>query len=68
MTAAVRVGGGMAGGRAVAAANVAALEADAQMQPGSSLSEAVLAPVDGFGQLRDEHVIEVGAGGHWFTS
>ena len=38
--------------RVVAAADVAALEADAQMQPEAARREAVLAAVDRLGQLR----------------
>src|SRR3954454_18090163 len=63
--AALRVRGRMAVRRAGAAADVAALEADAQVDPLATAREAVLAAVDGVGQLEDLYVVEVAAGlGH----
>ena len=54
----------MAIGRVVTAADLAALEADSEMQPRGTDRQAVLAPGDGLGQLRDMNVIEVRADGH----
>jgi hypothetical protein len=51
-------------GRVVAAGDVTALEADPQMQPRVSLGEAVLAALDGLGELSDLDVVEMGALGH----
>src|SRR3954451_11108553 len=56
-----RVRGRVTVGRAVAAADVAALEADPQVDPLAAAGEAVLASVDGLGQLEDFHVVEMGA-------
>ena len=50
-------------GRVVAAADVAALEADAQVQPAAAGGQAVLAAGDGLGQLEDLDVVEVRAVG-----
>src|SRR4051794_14513348 len=61
---AARVRGRVAVGRAVAAADVAALEADAQVDPPRAHLQAVLAAVDGLRQLGDLDVLEVGADGH----
>jgi hypothetical protein len=43
---------------------VPALEADPQVQPLTSDGQAIDAAVDRLGQLGDEDVIEVRAGGH----
>jgi hypothetical protein len=60
MRAGVTVGG------VVAAADVAALEADPQVQPDAALAQAVLTAVDGSGQLGDRDRPEVSAGAaHW---
>jgi hypothetical protein len=47
--------------RAVAAADVAALQADPQMAPRAAGGEALLATLDRVGQLGQVHVVEVGA-------
>src|SRR4051794_10484959 len=60
----VVVRGRVAIGRGVAAADVPALQADAQVHPAAARGEAVLAAVHGVGQLAQEDVVEVGAGGH----
>ena len=44
-------------GRVVAAADVPAFQADAQMQPPTAGSEAVFASVDGLRQVGDQDVI-----------
>ena len=44
--------------------HLAALEADAQMQPAAAGGQAVLAAGNRLGELRDLDVIQVGAGGH----
>ncbi len=62
MTAPVGVRRGVAGGRAVAAAHVTALQADAEVKPGRSRGETVDAAVDGVGELRDSDVVQVRAG------
>jgi len=64
VTAGPAVRRGVAIGRVVAAADVAALQADAQVQPGVTRQQAVLAAIDGLGQLCDQDVVEVGASGH----
>lgn len=56
-----RVRAGMTIGRAVAAADPAALQADAQVQPGIASGQAVLAAGHRVGQLRDPDMVEVGA-------
>src|SRR4051794_15538005 len=64
MPAAVRVRGRVLVRRAVAAAHVAALEADAQVQPLAALAQAVLAAVGRLRQLGDLDRVQVRAGGH----
>src|SRR3954470_23196072 len=61
MAVGARVLAGMAARRAVAAADVAALQADPQVDPLAAARQAVLAAVDGLGQLEDLHVVEMGA-------
>ena len=51
-------------GRVVATADLAALEADSEMQPRVSRGQAILAARDGLGELGDVNVIEMGAGDH----
>ncbi len=55
MAGAVVVLGGVPAGRVVAAADMAALQADPQVQPDSAAGEALLAAVDGLRQLGDLH-------------
>jgi hypothetical protein len=62
MSAGPGVGAGMAVGRAVAAADLSALEADSQVQPGVAAGQAVLASVHRLGELGDPDVVEVSAG------
>ncbi len=57
------MGAGVAAGGVVAAADVPALQADAQVQPDAALAQAVLAAVDGGGQLGHGDGVQVGAGG-----
>jgi len=57
----VIVRGRVAVGGVVAAADVAALQADAQVQPLAAAGEAVLAAGDGLGQLGDQDLVEVAA-------
>ena len=57
------VAAGVAVGRVVAAADVAALQADAQVQPHAALAQAVLAAVDGLGELGDVDGVQMGADG-----
>ena len=64
VAAASSVGARVAVGRVVAAADLAALEADSQMQPWASRGQAILAARDGFRELGDVNVIEMCAGGH----
>src|SRR4029450_5529552 len=59
---AARVRARVRSGGAVAAADVAALQADPQVQPLAAAGEAVLAAVDGLGQLGDVDGVEGGAG------
>src|SRR4051812_6798893 len=59
-----RVRGRVLAGGVVAAADVAALEADARVEPRPAGREAVLAALDGLGQLEDLHGVEMGAGRH----
>ena len=66
MAAALGVGGGVPVGRVVAAADLAALEADPEMKPLAARGEAVLAALDGVGQFSDQNVVEMSAGGHGF--
>lgn len=54
----------MATWRVVAATHLAALEADPQVEPRASLFEAFLAPLDGFGKLKDLNAIYVSAASH----
>src|SRR6185312_11179697 len=44
-----------------------ALEADAQVDPAAAFGEALLAAVDGLGELGDVDVIEMGAGHQAFS-
>ena len=53
MAGAMRVSAGVVVGRAVATADLAALEADAQMEPEIARGQAVLATFDGGWKLRD---------------
>src|SRR3954452_7174534 len=55
------VGGGVLVGRVVAAADVPARQADAQVQPLAAGGEALLAAVDGLRELGDRDLVEVGA-------
>jgi hypothetical protein len=64
MPAAMRVRAGMAIGRVIAAADLAALQADAQMQPRFAAGQAVLAALDRLGQLHEANAVEMGARGH----
>src|SRR5215207_1102971 len=57
VTALVRVGGGMAVGRVVAAPDLSALEADPQMQPRVAHGQTLLTALDGLGQLLDLDLI-----------
>ena len=59
------VGGGVPVGRVVTAPHVTALEADPQVQPLAAGGEALLAAVDGLGQLGDVDVVEMGALAAW---
>ncbi len=56
---------GVTVGRVVAAADVPALQADAQVQPRVARAQAVLAAFDGLGQLGDEDLVEVRASRAW---
>ena len=47
-------------GRAVASPHLPALQTDPQMQPLTTAGQAVLAALDGFGELGDPDVIEMG--------
>jgi hypothetical protein len=49
-------------GRAVAAADLAALQADPQMQPLAAGRKALLAAFNGLRQFEDLHVFEMAAG------
>src|ERR1700733_11730146 len=60
----MEVCGGMPVGGIVTAADVAALQADAQVQPHAAFAQAVLAAVDAFGQLEHGDRVQVGAVGH----
>lgn len=64
MAAAACVSAGVTVGRVVAAADLAALQADAQMQPLASGGQALLAALDRLGQSGDPDVIEMSAGRH----
>src|ERR1700730_5951046 len=55
------VRGRMAVGRVVAAADVAASEADPEVQPLAAVEQAVLAAVDGCRELAERDLVEVGA-------
>ena len=52
MVALAGVGSGVTVGRVVAATDLAALEADPQMEPGIAGLQAFLAALDGLGELR----------------
>ena len=67
VAAAACVCAGMAVGRVVAAADLAALQADAQMQPRFPRGQAFLTAIHRLGQLGDPNLIEMGAGGHSLT-
>ena len=64
VAAASSVGARVAVGRVVTTADLAALEADSQVQPRVSRGQAILAARDGLGELGDVDVIEMGAGSH----
>ena len=64
MLARLGVCGGVLVRRVVAAADVPAREADAQVQPLAAAGEAVHAAVDGLGELGDRDLVEVRAAGH----
>ena len=64
MVALLSVCGGVLVRRVVAAADLAALEADPQMEPGVAHLQALLAALDGLGQVRDLDLVEMAAGGH----
>src|SRR4029077_2770118 len=68
VTARVRVGGRVPVRRAVATADVAAGEADPEVQPFAADAEAVLATVDRGWELANCDLVEVGAGGAHDTS
>ena len=51
-------------GGVIAAADLAALQADSQMEPGVARDQAFLAAFDGGGELGDVNVFEVRASGH----
>src|SRR3989441_13130787 len=57
----VMVSGRMTVGRVVAAADVTAGEADPQVQPLAAVAQALLAAVDGRGQLAKCDLVEMGA-------
>src|SRR5206468_836919 len=57
MPAGLRVRRGVAIGRVVAASNVPALQADAQVQPLLAGEKAVLTAVDRLGELSDSNVV-----------
>jgi len=62
----VCVSAGVLAGGVVAAADVAALEADPQMQPDAAVAQAVLTAVDGVRQLGDRDGPEMRTGlAHW---
>jgi len=64
----VSVGGRVPVGRVVATADVATFQADPQVQPRRAHGEALRAPVNLLGQLRDVDVVEMGArAGHAVT-
>jgi hypothetical protein len=50
------------------ATDLAAVEADPPVKPAVARREAVLAAVDGLGELRDVNVVEMGAGRHGTSS
>jgi hypothetical protein len=64
MAAAPGVRRSMAVGRVVAAPNLPALQADAQMQPLASRGQALLTTLHGLRQPSDSNAIEMSAGGH----
>src|SRR5690349_14647647 len=64
MPAALRVPAGVLVGGVIAAADLAALQADAQMQPRVARPQALLAALRGVGQLREMNVLQMGAGRH----
>lgn len=51
-------------GRAIAAADLAALQADAQMQPATASGKTILATINRDRQPRDSDMIEMRARGH----
>src|SRR5690348_9134853 len=64
MASALRVLTRMTVGRAVAASDLATREADPQVAPLATGSQALLAALDGLGELCDVDLIEMGAFGH----
>ena len=64
VTAVPSVSAGMTVGGVIATPDLAALQADTQMQPRVPRGQALLATIHRLGQLRDLDVIEVSAGGH----
>jgi hypothetical protein len=57
----VRVRASMTIGRVIAAAHLAALQADAQVQPATAGGKTVLATIDRGGQLRDLDAVKMRA-------
>ena len=57
----------MAVGRVVTAADLSALQADAQVQPLTARRQAVLAALDRIGKLGYANLVEMGAGRHTET-
>lgn len=64
MASRVRVRGGVAVGRLIAAPDVPALEADPQVKPLLARGQAVLAAIDPLGKLGDLDVVAVFAEDH----
>ena len=62
MAARVVVRGGVPVGRVITAADVAALQADAQVQPDAAFPQAILAAGDAVRELKDLDRAEVGTG------
>src|SRR5436309_6699184 len=58
------VGGRVPARRIVAAAHVAAGQAETQMQPHAPLAQAVFAACHAIGEFQDLDLVEVGAGAH----
>jgi len=67
MATALRVSPGMTVGRVIAAPDLSALQADAQMQPLASGRKALLAAFNRLRQPRDPNAVEVDAGRHLAT-